>query len=51
MLGRIPVLEDPVTNLAFGGFDLQTLYFVAEKSVFSIRVKMSGHLVYPFERP
>jgi len=47
MLGRIPVSEDSVTNLAFGGPDLRTLYIVAGKSVFSIRVKVSGHLVYP----
>jgi sugar lactone lactonase YvrE len=29
MLGRIPVPEDPVTNLTFGGPDLRPLYFVA----------------------
>jgi sugar lactone lactonase YvrE len=29
MLGRIPVPEDSVTNLAFGGPDVRTLYLVA----------------------
>ena len=29
MFGRIPVPEDRVTNLAFGGPDLRPLYFVA----------------------
>jgi sugar lactone lactonase YvrE len=29
MLGRIPVLEDRVTNPAFGGPDLRPLSFVA----------------------
>ena len=50
MLGRIPVPEDPVTNLTFGGPDLRPLYFVAETSLFFIRVMVSGHLVYPCER-
>ena len=47
MLGRIPVPEDSITNLAFGGPDLRTLYIVAGKSLFSIRVNVAGHVVYP----
>lgn len=47
MLGRIPVPEDSVTNLAFGGTDLQTLYIVSGKSLFSIRVNVAGNVVYP----
>jgi gluconolactonase len=47
LLGRIPVPEDAVTNLAFGGPDLKTLYIVAGKSLFSIRVNVAGHVVYP----
>ena len=50
MLGRIPVPEDVVTNLAFGGPDLKTLYIVAGKSLFSIRVNVAGHVVYPRQR-
>jgi gluconolactonase len=47
MLGRIPVPEDSVTNLAFGGPDLKTLYIVSGKSLFSIRVNVAGNVVYP----
>ena len=47
MLGRIPVPEDLFTNLAFGGPDLKTLYMVSGKSLFSIRVNVAGHLLYP----
>lgn len=47
MLGRIPVPEDSITNLAFGGPDLKTLYIVAGKSLFSIRVNVAGNVVYP----
>jgi gluconolactonase len=47
ILGRIPVPEDAITNLAFGGPDLKTLYIVAGKSLFSIRVNVAGNVVYP----
>ena len=47
VLGRIPVPEDSITNLAFGGPDLKTLYIVSGKSLFSIRVTVAGHVVYP----
>jgi len=47
MLGRIPVPEDSITNLAFGGPDLKTLYIVSGKSLFSIRVNVAGNVVYP----
>ena len=47
LLGRIPVPEDAITNLAFGGPDLRTLYIVAGKSLFSIRVNVAGYVVYP----
>jgi gluconolactonase len=50
MLGRIPVPEDVITNLAFGGPDLKTLYIVAGKTLFSTRVNVAGHLVYPKPR-
>ena len=50
MLGRIPVPEDALTNMAFGGPDLKTLYIVAGKSLFSIRVNVAGHVVYPRPR-
>lgn len=47
LLGRIPIPEDCLTNLAFGGPDRKTLYVVSGKSLFSIRVSVPGHLVYP----
>jgi gluconolactonase len=47
LVGRIPVPEDAITNLAFGGPDLKTLYIVAGKSLFSIRVNIAGHVMYP----
>jgi gluconolactonase len=50
LLGRIPVPEDSITNLAFGGPDLKTLYIVAGKSLFAIRVTVAGHVVYPKPR-
>ena len=51
MLGRIPIPEDAITNLAFGGPDLKTLYVVAGKTLFSIRVNVAGHVVYPKPLP
>ena len=47
LLGRIPVPEDAITNLAFGGPDLKTLYIVAGKSLFSTRAHVAGHVVDP----
>jgi gluconolactonase len=47
LLGRIPVPEDALTNLAFGGPDGKTLFIVSGKSLFSIRVTVAGHVVYP----
>ena len=47
LLGRIPVAEDSITNLAFGGPDLKTVYIVAGKSLFSIRANIAGNVVYP----
>jgi gluconolactonase len=47
LLGRIPVPEDALTNMAFGGPDGKTLHIVSGKSLFSIRVNVAGHVVYP----
>ena len=38
----IPIPEDTLTNLAFGGTDLKTLYVTAGKSLFRIRVDVAG---------
>ncbi len=37
-----PIWEDTVTNLAFGGEDLRTLYVTAGKTLFEIRVETPG---------
>jgi gluconolactonase len=47
LLGYIPVPEDLITNLAFGGPDKKTLYVTAGKSLFRINTKVKGWSVYP----
>jgi gluconolactonase len=47
LLGHIPVPEDLVTNLAFGGPEKKTLYITAGKSLFKIETRVSGWSVYP----
>lgn len=47
LLGRIPIHEDVLTNLAFGGPDGKSLYITAGKSLFTARVKTAGQVVYP----
>jgi len=47
LLGRIPVSEDLITNLAFGGRDGRTLYITAGKTVFTTRVAVAGQVAYP----
>jgi len=47
LLGRIPIPEDVITNLAFGGPDRKTLYVVSGKSVFQVPLSVSGYALYP----
>jgi gluconolactonase len=47
LLGRVPIPEDVITNLAFGGTDLKTLYVTAGKTLYKIPVQVSGYAVYP----
>jgi gluconolactonase len=47
LLGRIPIPEDVLTNLTFGGPDLQTLYVTAGKSVFTLHLQVSGYTLFP----
>jgi gluconolactonase len=47
LLGCIPIPEDVVTNIAFGGPAKKTLYITAGKSLFKIETKVSGWSVYP----
>ena len=51
LLGRIPIPEDYVANLAFGGPDRKTLYVLAGTSVYKIPVTVSGYAAYPPLRP
>lgn len=44
--GRIPIPEDVLTNVTFGGDDLRTLYITAGKTLFSIRVNVPGFVVH-----
>jgi len=44
--GRIPVPEDVLTNLTFGGDDLRTLYITAGKTLFAIRIQQPGWLLH-----
>lgn len=44
--GRIPIPEDVLTNVTFGGDDLKTLYVTAGRNLFSIRVTIPGFVVH-----
>ncbi|MFN7921876.1 MAG: SMP-30/gluconolactonase/LRE family protein [Bryobacteraceae bacterium] len=41
-LNFIPIVEDTVTNVCFGGPDLKTVYVTAGKSLFQFRVEIAG---------
>jgi gluconolactonase len=47
LLGRIPIPEDVITNLAFGGPDKKTLYVTAGKTLFKIQTAVAGYSLYP----
>ena len=47
LLGRIPIGEDVITNLAFGGPERKTLYVTAGKTLFKIQTSVSGYSLYP----
>jgi hypothetical protein len=51
LLGRVPIPEDYVTNLAFGGPGRKTLYLTAGTSVYKFPVTASRNAVYPPLRP
>lgn len=51
LLGRIPIPEDLITNLAFGGQDRKMLYVTAGKTVYRFPVNVPGYAVYPPLRP
>jgi len=47
LLGRIPIPENLITNVAFGGPEMKTLYVTAGKTVYRFPVTVSGYAVYP----
>jgi gluconolactonase len=47
LLGHIPIPEELVTNLAFGGPGKKTLYVTAGKTLFKIPTNVTGWSVYP----
>jgi gluconolactonase len=47
LLGRIPIAEDVITNLAFGVPERKTLYITAGKTLYRIPVNVAGHALYP----
>jgi sugar lactone lactonase YvrE len=46
-LAFLPVPRDEVTNCAFGGEDRRTLYITAGGTLYSIRTRAPGRLVWP----
>jgi gluconolactonase len=38
----IPIPEDTVTNTAFGGPDMKTLYVTAGKTLYKVRTEIPG---------
>lgn len=51
LLGRIPVPEDLITNVAFGGADRKTLYVTAGKTLYRFPVAVSGYALAAAEPP
>lgn len=46
LLGRLPIPEDTITNVTFGGDDLRTLYVTAGKTLFQSRTTIPGWAVH-----
>ena len=42
LLKFIPIPEDTITNCAFGGPDMRTLYVTAGKTIFKVRTDIPG---------
>jgi gluconolactonase len=50
LLEFVPIPKDEVTNCAFGGSDLKTLFITAGGTLWSIRVNTPGRITYPAKR-
>jgi gluconolactonase len=42
LLNFIPIPEDVITNNAFGGQDMKTLYVTAGRTVFQVQTEIAG---------
>ncbi len=42
LLVYVPIPEDTVTNCAFGGPDMRTLYVIARKTLYQVRTEIPG---------
>lgn len=51
MLGRIPIPEDVITNLAFGGPERKTLLVTAGKTLYRVPVQVPGYALCPPLKP
>ena len=47
LLDWVPIPEDLITNLTFGGPQRRTLYVTAGKTLYQVPVSVSGYAVYP----
>ncbi len=47
MLARIPIVEDVITNLAFGGPTGQTIFITSGKTLYRTQVPDVGEVAYP----
>lgn len=47
LLGRIPIPENLITNVAFGGPERKTLYVTSGKTVYRFPTNVSGYAAYP----
>ena len=50
LLDFVPIPKDEVTNCAFGGDDLKTLYITAGGTLWSLRVDVPGRVTFTGER-
>lgn len=51
LLTFLPVPTDEVTNCAFGGADLRTLYITGGGTLYSVRTATPGRVVWPPSKP
>lgn len=51
LLEFIPIPNDEVTNVAFGGDDLRTLFVTAGGTLWSVRVNVPGRSLFPATKP